>query len=673
MDSEAFRRHGHEVIEWVADYLRDVERYRVLPDVRPGEIRDRLPSAPPLQGEAFESILADFREIILPGVTHWNHPRFFAYFPANNSGPAILGELLSAALGVNAMVWQSCPAATELEEVAIDWLRQMIGLPAEFRGVIQDTASMSTLVALLCAREQATRFEANTRGLTGGSGGLGGPGGSGGALRVYASSESHSSVEKGVKAAGLGAANLVKIAVDRDYALDPRDLERRIAEDLAAGHRPCCVVATIGTTSSTAIDPLPEIVAIAKQHGLWVHVDAALAGSAAILPECRALLSGAEGADSLVFNPHKWLFTNFDCSAFFCRRPEHLIKTLSIDPEYLKTAFDTGATNFRDWGLPLGRRFRALKLWFVLRHYGVEGLQAKLREHLAWARAVKRLIEESEDFELLAPVPLNTVCFRYNPAQADGDRDGRTTGGRKLRARPRSRARSRERGAARADQRFGQDLHDPHAARGPLLPAPLHRADADPLDARRGGVELDPRVRRRVGGGAAARLSASFPAAISRGAGYAAEAQWTQGSSRRIRTVTGGIMDMLEQIFEKQRELNRYTFERNRLPEFDAIARDRRLQNEWVRNYALAMTQEVAELVDSTNWKWWRTQVDLFDEQNLKVELVDILHFWVSACQVMGLSADDVHRMYMQKNAINARRQETGYITKDDGDNRSIG
>jgi aromatic-L-amino-acid/L-tryptophan decarboxylase len=419
MDSEAFRRHGHEVIEWVADYLRDVERYRVLPDVRPGDVRDRLPAAPPLRGEAFESILADFREIILPGVTHWNHPRFFAYFPANHSGPAILGELLSAALGVNAMVWQSCPAATELEEVTLDWLRQMIGLPAEFRGVIQDTASMATLVALICAREQATHFEVNTRGFAGGQGG---------ALRVYASSESHSSVEKGVKAAGLGAANLVKIAVDRDYALDPRDLERCITEDLDAGHRPCCVVATIGTTSSTAIDPLPEIVAIAKQHGLWVHVDAALAGSAAILPECRALLAGASAADSLVFNPHKWLFTNFDCSAFFCRRPQHLVATLSIDPEYLKTAFDTGATNFRDWGLPLGRRFRALKLWFVLRHYGVEGLQAKLREHLAWAQAVKRRIEESADFELLAPVPLNTICFRYNPhkrtAIAAGERLG---------------------------------------------------------------------------------------------------------------------------------------------------------------------------------------------------------------------------------------------------------
>jgi aromatic-L-amino-acid decarboxylase len=406
MDPETFRRHGHEVIDWVADYLRDVERYPVLPDVRPGEIRSRLATEPPARGEAFDSILADFREIILPGVTHWNHPRFFAYFPANNSGPAILGELLSAALGVNAMVWQSCPAATELEEVTLDWLRQMIGLPAEFRGVIQDTASTATLVALLCAREQATRFEVNTRGFAGGHGG---------ALRVYASSESHSSVEKGVKAAGIGAENLVKIAVDRDYALDPLDLQRRIAADLEAGHRPCCVVATIGTTSSTAIDPLSEIVAIARRHGLWVHVDAALAGSAAILPERRALLAGAEGADSLVFNPHKWLFTNFDCSAFFCRRPQHLIATLSVDPEYLKTAFDAGATNFRDWGLPLGRRFRALKLWFVLRHYGVEGLQAKLREHLAWAQAVKRLIEESEDFELLAPVPLNTVCFRHNP------------------------------------------------------------------------------------------------------------------------------------------------------------------------------------------------------------------------------------------------------------------
>lgn len=433
MDAESFRRHGHAAIDWVADYLRDVERYPVLPSVLPGDIRRQLPSAPPLQGEPMEEILREFREIVMPGVTHWNHPRFFAYFPANHSGPAILGELLSAALGVNAMVWQSCPAATELEEVTMDWLRGMIGLPPAFRGVIQDTASTATLVALLCAREQATRFGVNASGFAGEGGRP---------LRVYASREAHSSVEKGVKASGIGAGNLVQVGVDGSLALDPEDLERRIGADLAAGLRPCCVIATVGTTSSTAIDPLRPVAAIARRHGLWLHVDAALAGSAAILPEKRWILDGAEEADSLVFNPHKWLFTNFDCSAFFCRRPEHLVATLTIDPEYLKTAFDQGATNYRDWGIQLGRRFRALKLWFVLRHYGVEGLQAKIREHLDLAQQAARWIEESADFELLAPVPLNTLCFRYNPW-----------------------------GARAAEQRGGARASAPAAAAGPGAPA----------------------------------------------------------------------------------------------------------------------------------------------------------------------------------------------------------
>jgi aromatic-L-amino-acid decarboxylase len=411
MDAETFRRHGHAAIDWVADYIRDVEQYPVLPGVRPGDIRRQLPGEPPRQGESMDEILRDFRAIILPGVTHWNHPRFFAYFPANHSGPAILGELLSAALGVNAMVWQSCPAATELEEVTLEWLRGMIGLPDTFRGVIQDTASTATMVALLCAREQATRFVANAQGLRAATGGT---------LRIYASAESHSSVEKGAKAAGFGAANVVKVAVDEDYALNPHELERRIADDLAAGHRPCCVIATVGTTSSTAIDPVPAIAAIAKAHNLWLHIDAALAGSAAILPEKRWVLAGAEQADSLVFNPHKWLFTNFDCSAFYCRKPEVLTATFTIDPEYLKTGFDRGATNYRDWGLQLGRRFRALKLWFVLRYYGVEGLQAMLREHLALAQDFARWVDESDTFERLAPVPLNTVCFRMNAGKARG-------------------------------------------------------------------------------------------------------------------------------------------------------------------------------------------------------------------------------------------------------------
>jgi aromatic-L-amino-acid decarboxylase len=435
MDAETFRQHGHAAIDWVADYLRDVEQYPVLPNVLPGDIRKQLPGEPPLRGEAMDAILRDFREIILPGVTHWNHPRFFAYFPANHSGPAILGELLSAALGVNAMVWQSCPAATELEEVTLEWLRGMIGLPDTFRGVIQDTASTATMVALLCAREQATRFISNAQGLQAAPGGT---------LRIYASAESHSSVEKGAKAAGFGAANVVKVALDGDYALDPQDLAQRIAEDLAAGRRPCAIVATVGTTSSTAIDPVPAIAAIAREHGLWLHVDAALAGSAAILPEKRWVLAGVEQADSFVFNPHKWLVTNFDCSAFYCRKPEMLTATLTIDPEYLKTSFDRGATNYRDWGLQLGRRFRALKLWFVLRYYGVAGLQAMLREHLALAQDFARWIDESDTFERLAPVPLNTVCFRLNPTKA------RRTGGSPVPDRGRGRAEGAAAGAGDA-------------------------------------------------------------------------------------------------------------------------------------------------------------------------------------------------------------------------------
>jgi aromatic-L-amino-acid decarboxylase len=347
----------------------------------------------------------------MPGITHWNHPRFFAYFPANNSGPSILAELLTAGLGVNAMLWQTSPAATELEEAVMDWLRQMLGLPDDFRGVIQDTASTATLCALLCARERASQFQINKEGFSTWSG----P--ERGSLRIYASSEAHSSVEKGLKIAGFGSQNLVLISTDDAYAMEPEDLEKRIREDLRQGFLPCCVVATTGTTSSTALDPLEAIGRIAQRYGLWFHVDAALAGSAALLPEMRWILKGIERADSFVFNPHKWLFTNFDCSAFFCRHPQVLTSTFSILPEYLKTDLDRQVTNFRDWGIQLGRRFRALKLWFVLRYYGVEGLWQILRDHLSLAQEFKRWLEENPDFEVLAPVPLNTICFRFRPGK----------------------------------------------------------------------------------------------------------------------------------------------------------------------------------------------------------------------------------------------------------------
>jgi aromatic-L-amino-acid decarboxylase len=413
MDAETFRRHGHEVVDWVANYLRDVEHYPVLSRVSPGEVRGRLPTSPPRTGESMEAILNDFQEIILPGITHWNHPRFFAYFPANNSGPSILGELLSAGLGINAMLWQTSPAATELEELVMDWLRQMLDLPANFLGMIQDSASTATLCALLCARERLSEFQVNARGFSAWP--------EQAPLRVYASREAHSSVEKGLRIAGFGAENLSLVSVDEAYAMDPQDLERWIEEDRKRGFHPCCVTATVGTTSSTGLDPLRPIGEVVQRHGLWFHVDAALAGSAAILPEKRWILDGIELADSFVFNPHKWLFTNFDCSAFFCRHPETLTGTFSILPEYLKTDLDRQVNNFRDWGIQLGRRFRALKLWFVLRYYGVEGLQAMLRQHLALAQEFKEWVEESQDFELVAPVPVNTICFRFNPGKVSGN------------------------------------------------------------------------------------------------------------------------------------------------------------------------------------------------------------------------------------------------------------
>jgi aromatic-L-amino-acid decarboxylase len=408
MDADEFRRHGHDLIDWIAEYLETNTELPVMSRSQPGDVASRVPANPPESGEPMDRILADFRRDILPGVTHWNHPRFFAYFPANNSYPSILGELLSAGLGINAMLWQTSPAATELEQRVVGWLAQLLNLPEGFRGCIQDTASTATLTALVCARERTT----------GHAGNAGGPAATGG-LRVYASTEAHSSVVKGARLAGFGDENVVPVAVDADYAMDPADLADRIAADQAAGRRPCCVVATVGTTSTTAIDPLPRIGPLCRDHGLWLHVDAALAGTAAMLPQMRWILSGIEDADSFVFNPHKWLLTNFDCSAWYVQDPVHLERTLAIDPAYLQTEHDPHVRNFRDWGVPLGRRFRALKLWFVLRSYGAHGLREIIAGHLALAREFAGWVERTAGWELAAPVPLNTVCFRLRPAGAD--------------------------------------------------------------------------------------------------------------------------------------------------------------------------------------------------------------------------------------------------------------
>lgn len=408
MSPEEFRRCGRQVIDWIADYMQQVEGLPVLSQVKPGEIRAKLPAQAPAQGEPFEAMLRDVNEIILPGLTHWQSPNFFAFFPANNSGPSILGELLAAGLGVQGMLWATSPACTELETHVMDWLVEMLGLPGHFKstsaggGVIQDSASSAGLCAILAGRERATGFAGNQRGLAGG-------------LTAYVSTQTHSSIEKDVKIAGLGSENLRAVDVDETYAMKPDALEAAILHDKAAGLQPCFVCATVGTTSSSAIDPLRAIGQVCKRHGIWLHVDGAMSGTAALCPEFRWINDGLELADSYCFNPHKWMFTNFDCDCFFVADKASLIKTLSILPEYLRNqATASGAViDYRDWQIPLGRRFRALKLWFVIRHYGVEGLQHHVREHISLAQEFASWVKADSRFELAAPAPLNLVAFRH--------------------------------------------------------------------------------------------------------------------------------------------------------------------------------------------------------------------------------------------------------------------
>jgi aromatic-L-amino-acid decarboxylase len=406
MQPDEFRRHGHELVDWMADFFSEVGELPVTPAVRPGDIRRRLPGAPPSEGEPFDAMFRDFREIILPGLTHWNHPGWFAYFPCNNSPPSVLGEMLTSALGVQCMSWATSPAATELEQVVMDWVRQMMGLPEDFTGVIQDTASTATLVALLSARERATEGRSGSRGLAS----------AGPPLVVYASREAHSSIDKGAQLAGFGLECVRHIPGDEAFALDPAALEAAIEADRRAGLLSACVVATIGSTSSTAIDPVPAIADVCRRHRLWLHVDAAYAGAASIVPELRHHFAGMDRADSIVFNPHKWLMTNFDCTAYFVRDVEALLRACRISPEYLRTTHDAEVANFRDWGIQLGRRFRALKLWFVLRSYGVAGLQEIIRRHVALAKELAGWIEAEPEFEVVAPVPFGLVCFRWRPS-----------------------------------------------------------------------------------------------------------------------------------------------------------------------------------------------------------------------------------------------------------------
>jgi len=416
MTPEEFRRHGHAVVDWIADYQSHVESFPVLSQVKPGEIRASLPPGPPAHGEPFDAMLNDVTNLILPGVTHWQSPSFFAYFPCNASGPGILGDLLSSGLGVQGMLWSTSPACTELETHVLDWLVDMLGLPDKFLsakaggGVIQDTASSGALCALLAARERATNYTSNKKGCDG-------------RLVAYVSTQTHSSLQKAAMIAGIGVDNLRSIGVDENFAMLPGELARQVEADKHAGLVPFFVCATVGTTSSNAMDPIPAIAAVAQQHNLWLHVDAAMSGTAALCPEFRHLQNGVELADSYNFNPHKWMFTNFDCNCFWVADRKALIQTLSILPEYLRNqATESGAViDYRDWHIQLGRRFRSLKLWFVIRHYGVEGLQHHIRQHVQLAQQFAEWVRHDKDFELAAPAPLNLVCFRHRGGDASNE------------------------------------------------------------------------------------------------------------------------------------------------------------------------------------------------------------------------------------------------------------
>lgn len=411
MNAEEFRKVGHQLIDWIADYRERIPDLPVRSRVEPGEVRAQFPAKPPVHPESFDGIFEDLEKIILPGLSLWQHPSFFGYFPGNGELSSVLGDYLSTGLGVLGLSWQSSPALTELEEVVTDWLRQMLGLSEAWSGVIQDTASTSTLVALMCARERASNYSLARAGLQGEQH----------PLIVYASSHGHSSVEKAALLAGFGRDNLHWIATDEDYAMRPEALEAAIRADLQRGLVPCAVVATTGTTGTTALDPIEAIALITHPHGIWLHVDSALAGSAMILPECRWMWEGIESADSLVLNPHKWLGAAFDCSVYYVRDPEHLVRVMSTNPSYLQSAVDSKVKNLRDWGIPLGRRFRALKLWCLIREQGVERLQARLRRDLENAQWFAGQVRDTPNWCVLAPVPLQTVCVRHEPPGLEGE------------------------------------------------------------------------------------------------------------------------------------------------------------------------------------------------------------------------------------------------------------
>lgn len=416
MSAEDFRRFGHEVIDSIGDYLAHVSERPVLSQIKPGQLVSQLPPSPPSTGEAMETILSDVERLITPALTHWNHPSFFAYFATSSSAPGIFGELFSAAFDVKAMLWRTSPASTELEQVALDWLRQMMGLDAGFDGIIYDTASVASMHAIAAARE-SLNLRIREDGM---SGRPDLP-----LLRLYVSEQAHSSIEKAALTLGLGQRSVRQIPTDAEFRMDASSLARAIEEDRRAGALPFCVVATVGTTSTSSIDPVPAIADICEEHKIWLHVDAAYAGSAAILPEMRHILDGSERADSLVTNPHKWLFTPFDLSVLYSRRMDVLRHAFSLVPEYLKTSEAETVRNGMDYGIQLGRRFRALKLWMIIRYFGHEGLAARIREHCRLAQVFADWIKESPDWELLAPVPFSLVCFRACPRVEGETEDAR--------------------------------------------------------------------------------------------------------------------------------------------------------------------------------------------------------------------------------------------------------
>jgi aromatic-L-amino-acid decarboxylase len=411
MTPEEFRAAGHQIVDWIADYRANVESRPVMARTEPGDVKKQLPAHPPDHPEPFDAIVRDLDRIIVPGLSHWQHPQFYGYFPCNGTLASVLGDYVSTGLGVLGLAWQSSPALTELEEVVTDWMRAMLGLSDAWSGVIQDTASTSTLIALMCARERATGYGSSRGGLQAEPQ----------PLVVYTSAHSHSSVDKAALLAGFGRTNIRVVPHDAKYAMRPDALADAIAADLRAGVKPCAVVATAGSTTSTALDPIDAIATIAAQYTLWLHVDAAMAGSAMVLPECRWMWNGVEGADSLVVNPHKWLGAAFDCTLYYVRDAEHLVRVMSTNPSYLQSAADGRVKNLRDWGIPLGRRFRALKLWFLIREQGVSGLRARLRRDLENARWLADEVRAASGWTVLAPVPLQTLCVRHESAGLDGD------------------------------------------------------------------------------------------------------------------------------------------------------------------------------------------------------------------------------------------------------------